>query len=423
MNNNNLELKYTKERADSYQNKATTIYDNIDKALEMKRTGQTIDLQRPNVDLYNMLYSLQVILSVILVGSSNALKRKKVNYYGKGGKNKNTKKGLKVTVDNGKKSETYDIKVGTDYNPNYLRDFFFEKSKDSVNAVVKKVVSLTDILFAKYIDLFTLNVLNKPWSEITKKTNDRLFTAAATIQRVATEPATKEAIQIISDQLTDLILTTFDIIEPEVYKINDRVLEASEEVISKNIANTSRVLTGVFNAMLAEIPMVGGPLVLAVNFLNGFNKGLGSLGPALEANTENLMSGTAAFLNVANNFTKRAGPISNSISRLQNITTPTLPSIPQTPELNAAMIKADNLGEDVGKQVSKNLSNTLVNKTISDDKKRNIAQLGGANNIKKIIKNINNTTRRVNKTISKFYKTNTKTKTKIKNKRKKTLKK
>ena len=81
---------------------------------------------------------------------------------------------------------------------------------------------------------------------------------AATLNELANNPATKEAIKEIAEALSISAIELIDAIEPSVMQVINRSVSMGEEIGDKSARGAMNTAIAFAQALIAEVPYIGG---------------------------------------------------------------------------------------------------------------------------------------------------------------------
>jgi len=236
-----------------------------------------------------------------------------------------------------------------------------------VSGLTKQVVSLSDTFWSTLIDVATGGVLEKKWTELTPELEKRVLTLAATLDAMSRNPEVVRAVREIGVSLSLMGVDVIQAIQPSLEEIANKSWESLEKIGSTSLKGGVDTAVSFAQAMLAEIPMVGGIIDL---FIAG-GKGLNNMAK------------------IINEFTQESSKYIEPVGK---------------------MIKKGNEAIQKGQQRIQNIQNNL-------SKLENIGNVQRGGKKINVKKNIRKTTLRIRKSLTSFQKN------KLRKHRKKTLKK
>jgi len=236
-----------------------------------------------------------------------------------------------------------------------------------VSGLTKQVISLSDTFWSTLIDVATGGVLEKKWTELTPELEKRVLTLAATLDAMSRNPEVVRAVREIGVSLSLMGVDVIQAIQPSLEEIANKSWESLEKIGSTSLKGGVDTAVSFAQAMLAEIPMVGGIIDL---FIAG-GKGLNNMAK------------------IINEFTQESSKYIEPVGK---------------------MIKKGNEAIQKGQQRIQNIQNNL-------SKLENIGNVQRGGKKINVKKNIRKTTLRIRKSLTSFQKN------KLRKHRKKTLKK
>ena len=151
-----------------------------------------------------------------------------------------------------------------------------------VSGLSKQAVALSDTFWSTLIDMATAGVLDKKWSELTPELEKRVLTLAATLDAMAKNPEVVRAVREIGMSLSLMGIDLIDAVQPSLEEIASKGWESLEKIGSTSVKGGVDTGVAFAQAMLAEIPVVGG--IIDLMFAGG--KGLNNIGKLVNEFTE-----------------------------------------------------------------------------------------------------------------------------------------
>ena len=116
-------------------------------------------------------------------------------------------------------------------------------------------------------------ILDTPLDELSPELNKKLLLLAGVLKELSTNPATKEAVKEIAKATGTTLVEIMEEIKPELDKVTDEALVLIKNVADKSARGATSTGVSVAQAVLAEIPWVGG----IIDFFLALGKGYNSL--------------------------------------------------------------------------------------------------------------------------------------------------
>ena len=243
-----------------------------------------------------------------------------------------------------------------------------------VEYVLKKWLYLSEFFVNKLINN-TLKYTNdglidKPWDELLPEFNEKIVILAATLNELAKNPATKEAIKEIAEALSISAIELIDAVEPSVMEVVNRSVSMGEEIGEKSARGAMNTAIAFATALIAEVPYIGG----IIDFVIAIGKAFNTVASIFRIYTER--SGDIS-VNAAEGVKKEADTVvraekriatavdsaqkkielaRNSVDNATNVTSPT-GTIPTA--TSAATSAATNVSQKGGKRLSKSIHDFL----------------------------------------------------------------
>ena len=114
-------------------------------------------------------------------------------------------------------------------------------------------------------------ILDTPLDELSPELNKKLLLLAGVLKELSTNPATKEAVREIAEAVGTSMVEIMEQIKPQLEKVTDEALELLENVGEKSARGATATGVSVAQAVLAEIPWVGGIIDFFLALGKGFN--------------------------------------------------------------------------------------------------------------------------------------------------------
>lgn len=140
-----------------------------------------------------------------------------------------------------------------------------------VSGLSKQGVALSDTFWSTLIDMATGGVLDKKWSELTPELEKRVLTLAATLDAMAKNPEVVRAVRDIGMSLSLMGIDLIDAVQPSLEEIASKGWESLEKIGSTSVKGGVDTGVAFAQAMLAEIPVVGGIIDLMIAGGKGLN--------------------------------------------------------------------------------------------------------------------------------------------------------
>ena len=152
------------------------------------------------------------------------------------------------------------------------------KAKNMGIAIFKTGVKWSEEFINDMIDLSMElsgqgKILDTPLDQLSPELNKRLLVIAGVLKELSTNPATRQAIREIAEAIGISMIEVMEQIKPELDKVTDEALTLLDQVAEKSARGTMATGVSVAQALLAEIPWVGG----IIDFFLAIGKGFNSL--------------------------------------------------------------------------------------------------------------------------------------------------
>lgn len=166
-------------------------------------------------------------------------------------------------------------------------------SEDSPGAKILGIVEKTAALAADKAASVAIPVVEKgstmllgdpsmPQGDRVKKLVGVLKDDAAMVSAVATDPDVKKQLGDISKSTGEAVSTMIEVAKPGLEELEDEVAETLEEVAEKSAVAGINTGLNVTEAVVAEIPVVGGLLDLGIAAGRAFTSGSAAVAPLIE---------------------------------------------------------------------------------------------------------------------------------------------
>jgi len=229
-----------------------------------------------------------------------------------------------------------------------------DRSKDIGIAMFKTGVKWSEEFISDIIEL-TLSatgqkkILDTPLDELSPQLNKQLIVLAGVLKELATNPATREAIKEIAEAIGITIIEIMEEIKPQLEKVTDEGLEMLDQVSEKAARGSVATGISVAQAVLAEIPWVGGIIDFFLAIGKGFNslmevfKTFSDKGGKLAVTNAKVVKGTEDKVEAGIDRIETA--VNNAEDKLKEVQDVTKGEVPElkAPELKAPELKAPEL--------------------------------------------------------------------------------
>lgn len=176
---------------------------------------------------------------------------------------------------------------------------FFNTDEDVGDKLVKIILSLMNTGIDLGIDM-TLG------SNITEKTitelKNELLNKLGIIKELAKDPLIQEKVGEATKDIVALGLKTVEDVEAPLNEIIDRLLEMISETTNKTIRGSLETARGVAQSALAEVPILGGLIDIALTAGIAFNR----FGDFIFTTTDNVLESTERIGTVVNSISDKA---------------------------------------------------------------------------------------------------------------------
>jgi hypothetical protein len=189
-------------------------------------------------------------------------------------------------------------------------------------------------------------ILDTPLDELSPQLNKQLIVLAGVLKELATNPATREAIKEIAEAIGITIIEIMEEIKPQLEKVTDEGLEMLDQVSEKAARGSVATGISVAQAVLAEIPWVGGIIDFFLAIGKGFNslmevfKTFSDKGGKLAVTNAKVVKGTEDKVEAGIDRIETA--VNNAEDKLKEVQDVTKGEVPElkAPELKAPELKA-----------------------------------------------------------------------------------
>ena len=114
-------------------------------------------------------------------------------------------------------------------------------------------------------------ILDTPLDELSPELNKKLLLLAGILKELSTNPATREAVKEIAKAVGTSLVEIMEEIKPELNKVTDEALILIDQVADKSARGATATGVSVAQAVLAEIPWVGGIIDFFLALGKGYN--------------------------------------------------------------------------------------------------------------------------------------------------------
>jgi prefoldin subunit 5 len=207
------------------------------------------------------------------------------------------------------------------------------------------------------------------------------------IKELAKDPFIQEKVGEAAKEVIDLSIETLDEVEKPLNEIIDRLLLMISDVANKSIRGSLEVARGVAQSALAEVPVVGGLVDLALTTGIAFNR----IGDFVFNTTDHIIEGSESIGKVVNSIQDKANTAYNTYSDVKN-KIGEIASKYENIKQTAADLKTQITEPfDRISSIENKVKNTQINSSITSPTAKQKPQSGGRN------KKINEITERIYK--------------------------
>lgn len=140
-----------------------------------------------------------------------------------------------------------------------------------ISGLSKQAIALSDTFWSTLIDMATGGVLEKKWSDLTPELEKRVLTLAATLDAMAKNPEVVQAVREIGMSLSLMGIDLIDAVQPSLEEITSKGWKSLQKIGSTSVKGGVDTGVAFAQAMLAEIPVVGGIIDLMIAGGKGLN--------------------------------------------------------------------------------------------------------------------------------------------------------
>jgi uncharacterized protein YneF (UPF0154 family) len=180
------------------------------------------------------------------------------------------------------------------------------------------------------------NILDTPIDELSPELNKKVLLLAAILKELSENPATKEAVREIAEAIGTSLIEIMEEIKPELDKVSDEAVEMVDQVAVKSARGAMATGVSVAQAVLAEIPWIGGLIDFFLALGKGFNafmevgRTFSDKGGELAISNAKVIKGTEDSVNEGIERIKAS--VEKAKKTLQEAQKE--PSLPSTPDIN-----------------------------------------------------------------------------------------
>ncbi len=251
--------------------------------MQSTQTYTSLDINNPPELTLNLLaFSLSSIYSDILSGLSTALK--KVNDGEiplenlKGGSIHDDRSRSAQEIEN----KSREISKNLEKTSKELNDKFNQQYNDLsseagkiMESLLKKWIYISEVFINKLINNVVKYTdggnLDKPWNELLPEFNEKVIILAATLNELSRNPELKQAIREIAEAVSISAIELLDALEPSIMEVVDRSIEMGNEIGEKSSRGAMNTMLAFAQALIAEIPFVGGIIDFTLATGKAFN--------------------------------------------------------------------------------------------------------------------------------------------------------
>ena len=290
----------------------------------------------PELTLSLLAFTITSIYSDLLAGMARTLEKvndgeiKLENIKLKGGAPDNKQNVIKKNDDSLKKVNNQSEQINNQINQTASLvndqlskhyDQLSEQGNKLLEFVLKKWLYLSEFFVNKLINN-TLkytndDLIDKPWDQLLPEFNEKVVILAATLNELAKNPATKEAIKEIAEALSISAIELIDAVEPSVMQVVNRSITMGEEIGDKSARGAMNTAIAFSQALIAEVPYIGGIIDFVIAIGKAFNTVASIFRVYTEKSTDISLDAAKGIKNEADTVKRAEQRISNSVDSAQ----------------------------------------------------------------------------------------------------------
>jgi hypothetical protein len=227
------------------------------------------------------------------------------------------------------------------------------------------------------------NILDTPLNELSPELNKKLLLLSGVLKELSTNPATREAVREIAKAVGISLVEIMEEIKPELNKVTDEALVLIDQVAEKSARGATATGVSIAQAILAEIPWVGGVIDFFIALGKGFN----------------------ALMEVTKTFSEKGGELAVSNAKMVKGTENSIND--GIERIQTAVKKAKTTLQDAQKEENKSNITPYIQPTSNFRQEKLIQKGGGKEYIpnRQINRKIQKAGKRLRKTLKLFNKT------------------
>lgn len=139
------------------------------------------------------------------------------------------------------------------------------------------------------------DILNTPIDKLTPELNKKVLVISSILKNMSDNPITKQAVTEVAKAIATLLIDVMKETRPEINKVADKGVELIEDVSGKFVTGATGTIVSVIQAFFAEIPWIGGFIVLFFAIGKGFNMFIRTFRAFIERSGKMVESGAEAI--------------------------------------------------------------------------------------------------------------------------------
>lgn len=263
-----------------------------------------------------------------------------------------------------------------------------DKAKNIGSSIFKTGVKWSEQFINQLLDLSMdasgeKNILDTPLNELSPELNKKLLLLSGVLKELSTNPATREAVREIAKAVGISLVEIMEEIKPELNKVTDEALVLIDQVAEKSARGATATGVSIAQAILAEIPWVGGVIDFFLALGKGFN----------------------ALMEVTKTFSEKGGELAVSNAKMVKGTENSIND--GIERIQTAVKKAKTTLQDAQKEENKSNITPYIQPT-SNFRQEKLIQKGGEKEYipnRQINRKIQKAGKRLRKTLKLFNKT------------------
>jgi hypothetical protein len=211
---------------------------------------------------------------------------------------------------------SYQLVGGSDAtSPDSLGGMVSERINNVVNSFIKAFVHLADSFIPVFSQAALGNLADIPYEDIAPE----LEKNKQLIKYILDDPVTKKAFQELIKTYVEFLIELYKLNEDEINKLLDTFWEGINEFARRSGTGLSNSALNFIETALAEIPVVGGLIDLAISIMRGFNHFMLATSPVIENSLKGAATAKKMRDDVNSFYNDNVSKLENSLNNLNDV--------------------------------------------------------------------------------------------------------